>query len=48
MLPYNAVQQYDRIGGWIGLVLMIVVGGVLLRLLVSPSIGLIFSALMGI
>jgi Zn-dependent protease len=48
MLPYNAVQQYDRIGGWIGLVLMIVVGGVLLRLLVSPTIGLIFSALMAI
>ncbi len=48
MLPYKAVQQYDRIGGWIGLVLMIVVGGVLLRLLVSPIIGLIFSALMGI
>ena len=43
MLPYNAVQQYDRIGGWISWVLMIVVGGFILRLLVGPSIGLIFS-----
>jgi len=48
MLPYNAVQQYDRIGGWISWILMIVVGGFILRLLVGPSIGLIFSILMGI
>lgn len=48
MLPYNAVQQYDRIGGWISLVLMFVVGSVILRLLVGPSIGLIFSVLKGI
>jgi Zn-dependent protease len=48
MLPYNAVQQYDRIGGWISWVLMIVVGSFILRLLVGPSIGLIFSVLMGI
>jgi len=48
MLPYRAVQQYDRIGGWISLLLMIVVGSVLLRLLVGPSIGLIFSLLRGI
>ncbi len=48
MLPYNVVQQYDRIGGWISWVLMIVVGGFILRLLVGPSIGLIFTALMSI
>ncbi len=48
MLPYNLVQQYDRIGGWISWLLMIVVGSILLRLLVGPSIGLIFSLLMGI
>jgi len=48
MLPYNVVQQYDRIGGWISWVLMILVGGSILRLLVGPSIGLIFTALMSI
>ncbi|MGA2571648.1 MAG: site-2 protease family protein [Terracidiphilus sp.] len=48
MLPYNAVQQYDRIGGWISWVLMIVVGSVILRLLVGPSVGLIFWVLMGV
>ncbi|MGD0154982.1 MAG: site-2 protease family protein [Terracidiphilus sp.] len=48
MLPYNVVQQYDRIGGWISWVLMILVGGFILRLLVGPSIGLIFTALMSI
>ena len=48
MLPYNLVQQYDRIGGWISWILMIVVGSFILRLLVGPSIGLIFSILMGI
>ncbi|MGO8758134.1 MAG: site-2 protease family protein [Terracidiphilus sp.] len=48
MLPYNAVQVYDRIGGWISWVLMIVVGSVILRLLVGPSIGLIFAFLMSI
>jgi hypothetical protein len=42
------VQQYDRIGGWISWVLMILVGGFILRLLVGPSIGLIFTALMRI
>ena len=47
-LPYNAVQQYDRIGGWISWLLMIVVGSVILRLLVGPSIRLIFSILMSI
>ena len=48
MLPYNLVQQYDRIGGWISWILMIVVGSFILRLLIGPSIGLIFSLLMGI
>ena len=36
MLPYNAVQQYDRIPPWIGWLLMIFVGGFLLSLLVGP------------
>jgi Zn-dependent protease len=45
MLPYNAVQQYDRIGGWISYILMIVVGGFILRLLIGPVFALIFMAL---
>jgi Zn-dependent protease len=45
MLPYNAVQQYDRIGGWISYLLMIFVGGFILRLLVGPAYALIYILL---
>jgi len=45
MLPYNAVQQYDRIGGWISYILMIFVGGFVLRLLLTPALILVFSFL---
>jgi Zn-dependent protease len=45
MLPYNAAQQYDRIGGWISYVLMIFVGGFVLRLLLTPALVLVFSFL---
>lgn len=48
ILPYNAVQAFDRINIWISYLLMIVVGGFILRLLIGPSLGLIFSALMSI
>ena len=44
-LPYNAVQVYDRIGGWISYLLMIFVGSFLLRLLLWPALGLVFSLL---
>jgi Zn-dependent protease len=47
MLPYNAVQAYDRIGGWISYLLMIFVGGFVLRTLLGPALRLIFSALGG-
>ncbi len=46
MLPYNAVQVYDRIGGWASYLLMIFVGGYVLRLLLVPALVLIFSLLM--
>jgi Zn-dependent protease len=46
MLPYNAVQQYDRIGGWISYLLMIFVGGFVLRLLLTPALVLVFSFLL--
>ena len=45
MLPYNAVQVYDRIGGWISYLLMIFVGSFLLRLLLWPALELVFSLL---
>jgi Zn-dependent protease len=45
MLPYTAVQQYDRIGGWISYLLMIFVGGFVLRLLLTPALVLVFSFL---
>ena len=48
MLPYNAVVQYDRIGGWLSYLLMIFVGGFILRLLLFPALRLVFSALYSI
>jgi Zn-dependent protease len=45
MLPYNAVQRYDRIGGWMSWFLMIFFGGFVLSLLVNPVIGLASWAL---
>jgi len=48
MLPYNAVQFFDRINIWISYLLMIVVGGVILRLLIGPSLSLIYTALISI
>ena len=42
MLPYNAVQVYDRIGVWVSYLLMIFVGGFILRLLLGPALGLVF------
>lgn len=46
MLPYAAVQQYDRIGGWIGYLLMIFVGGFVLQLLLGPALQMVYSALL--
>ncbi|HEU5457321.1 MAG TPA: site-2 protease family protein [Terracidiphilus sp.] len=46
MLPYGAVQVYDRIsGGWISWILMFFVGGFILNLFMFPTLTLIFSAL---
>ena len=45
-LPYNAVQSYDRLGGWVGYLLMIFVGGFILRLLLGPSLALVYAALL--
>jgi Zn-dependent protease len=48
MLPYNAVQVYDRIGGWLSYLLMIFVGGFILRLLLGPALELVYSGLLHI
>lgn len=45
ILPYNAVQVYDRIGGWIGYLLMIFVGGFVLRLLLGPALNMVYFVL---
>jgi Zn-dependent protease len=37
VLPYNAVQTYDRIPMWISWMLMIFVGGYIMRLLLAPA-----------
>lgn len=46
MLPYQALQAYDRIGGWISYLLMLFVGGFILQLLLGPAIGMVYSVLL--
>ena len=38
MLPYNAAQAFDRISIWVSYLLMIFVGGFILRLLLARAI----------
>lgn len=45
MLPYNAVQVYDRIPIWVSYLFMIFVGGFILRMLLGPALGLVYLAL---
>jgi Zn-dependent protease len=46
MLPYRAVQVYDRIGGgWLSWILMFLVGGFILSLFMGPALALVFAAL---
>jgi Zn-dependent protease len=45
MLPYNAVQVYDRMNIWISYLLMIFVGRYILMALLRPSLGLVYWAL---
>jgi Zn-dependent protease len=45
MLPYNAVQTYDRIPVWVSYLLMMFVGGFILSLLLFPALGIIYFAL---
>jgi len=45
MLPYNAVQAYDRIPIWVSYLLMIFIGGTIIRAFVVPAIGMVVWAL---
>lgn len=46
LLPYRAVQAYDRIPLWVSYVLMIFLGGYVMSLVLSPAIGLVYFGLM--
>ncbi len=48
LLPYNLTQQYDRINIWVSYLLMIFVGGFILRLLLGPSLGLVYTVLVNL
>ncbi len=48
MLPYNAVQVYDRIPIWVSYLLMIFVGGYVLMALLRPALELVIFALIHI
>ncbi|HEY6847573.1 MAG TPA: site-2 protease family protein [Terracidiphilus sp.] len=45
LLPYNAVQVYDRIPMWVSYLFMILIGGTVLRLLIGPALGIVYFAL---
>jgi Zn-dependent protease len=45
ILPYNAVQVYDRIPIWVSYLFMILLGGTLIRLLLGPALTMIYLAL---
>ena len=45
LLPYNAVQVYDRIPIWLSWLFMIVFGGMLIMLLLCPSMALVDALL---
>jgi len=41
VLPYNAVQSYDRIPFWVSWILMILVGGYIMRLFLAPAFSIV-------
>ncbi len=45
MLPYNAVQVYDRVPFWVSYLLMIFVGGTIISAFVGPAIRLVLWGL---
>jgi Zn-dependent protease len=45
VLPYNAVQAYDRVPIWVSYLLMFFVGGFVLSLFIGPALMLVYYAL---
>jgi Zn-dependent protease len=45
VLPYRAMQAYDRVPMWVSYLLMIFVGGYIIMLFLQPALLLVFSAL---
>ena len=45
MLPYNAVQVYDRVPIWVSYLFIIFVGGWVLMALLDPALGLVYAGL---
>src|SRR5581483_675861 len=45
MLPYNAMQAYDRIPYWVSWLLMIVIGGTVMRIVLAPMFGVVYLVL---
>ena len=45
LLPYNAVQVYDRVPIWVSYLLMFFVGGYILSMLLGPALAIVFYAL---
>jgi Zn-dependent protease len=48
MLPYNAVQVYDRIPIWVSYMVMIFLGGAVLSMLLHPAMRLIYAGLISL
>ena len=44
-LPYNALRTYDQIPGWLGWILMILFGRIVLGLLLTPMLTLVYFAI---
>jgi Zn-dependent protease len=45
ILPYNAVQTYDRIPYWVSVILMFAVGGYIMSLFLIPAISVVYLIL---
>ena len=45
MLPYNAVQTYDRVPIWVSYLCMFLFAGTVLRLLIAPTLEIVYFAL---
>ncbi|MBS1804091.1 MAG: site-2 protease family protein [Acidobacteria bacterium] len=45
VLPYNAVQSYDRIPVWVSWLLMFVIGGIIIRMFLGPADALVGAIL---